>query len=553
MATRALTFPPTARRKVLLMALVLFGISITLSAIGIGWGQPHAHCWHSDSIAGPWTISQMPRLFGVWKHKYPRGHFLVAGVFYKPLIAYWEAHPVEVPAPNGRIAGQQTFDLRRVSLLAMVSRWISAVMGAGAVLAVFFTARVLFRDDLAAFLSGLALAFTSLFVWYSHLGNLDVPATFWFAWSVYWAAQAVYVGKWRHHVLLGVFCAMAVCTKDPVAGYAIGLVLAIWLGTIGKVRLAGGSVRRACTAVLNRRMLAAALVAALVFALLNDLLTTPSAFFERMGHWIGGPGTLDYRRGETGQFHLLQHAYRHLYVAMGWPLLLATLLSAAYCVAKYRWKAAFAIAPVIAFYVIVVGYTRLTVPRYYLPGIAAAVLVTGKALADWLRWAKLPRAVRVAPFAFAYGASLLYCVGVDMELLHDPRYEAERWLARAVTPQDTVVALGPPNYMPRLHLLGSRHAYIYKPKDRNMLRQLRPHATYLVLGGKIFTDTQRFEPELLKGLLDESLGYTVVARFRRRYLWPRKTILGFAGWPRRWSRFLAPEIIILKRRDGRIP
>ena len=42
-------------------------------------------------------------------------------------------------------------------------------------------------------------------------------------------------------------------------------------------------------------------------------------------------------------------------------------------------------------------------------------------------------------------------------------------------------------------------------------------------------------------------------RLGRRYLWPRKTILGFAGWPRRWSRFLAPEIIILKRQDGRKP
>ena len=87
-----------------------------------------------------------------------------------------------MPVDGGRRTEASALNLERVSTLVIVSRIISAFMGVGVVVAIFLTARVLFDDNVAAFFSGLAIASSMLFVFYSHLGNLDIPCTFWFAW-----------------------------------------------------------------------------------------------------------------------------------------------------------------------------------------------------------------------------------------------------------------------------------------------------------------------------------------------------------------------------------
>ena len=127
-------------------------------------------------------------------------------------------------------------NLERLDHLANISRVISAVMGAGTVLAVFFTSRLLFEDYLGAFLAGLALALSQLFVFYSHVGNVDVPCVFWFVWGVYWGLKAVYIGRWRHFVLMGLCFSLSICTKDAMVGYVAGMVPAFWLAMIGKNR-----------------------------------------------------------------------------------------------------------------------------------------------------------------------------------------------------------------------------------------------------------------------------------------------------------------------------
>ena len=266
--------------------LIVVASSLVLNLTAINWGQPGGNPWHPDSIAGAKILYQWPNLFGQWKHKYPRVHFLVSAAFYKPLLSYWREHPVTVPANAGQQVKTEVLTQERISTLVVVSGLISAIMGAAAVVAVFLTARLLFNDDVAALFSGLALAFSMLFVFYSHLGNLDIPCTFWFAWSLYWAVKAAYIGKWRQYLLLGLFCALTVCTKDAAAGYIVGLAVAMALAIIGTARETGKSFKTALTSIFPMKTLVAVLVAGFCFALLNDLLTTPQVFFERMNFWF---------------------------------------------------------------------------------------------------------------------------------------------------------------------------------------------------------------------------------------------------------------------------
>ena len=436
------------------------------------------------------------------------------------------------------------FNTERYSKLVLVSRTISALMGVGAVIAVFMTARLLFKDDIAAIFSGLGLALTMHFVFYSHLGNMDVPCAFWFAWSLYWAVKAVYIGKWRHFVLLGLFSSLTVCTKEPAAGFVIGLGLAVCLAIIGILIASDNPFKVAMTYLL--RLVIAIVIAAFVFALLNDLLTSPQAFFKRMDFWFK-VGVSGYNVGITLPM-VFHRTGEVLYYSFGWPLLILIIASSVYCVVKSKWKSAFGLLPTVIFFVVVILRTRLSIPRYFIPGYVCLMLLLGKGCCDLLRFKKLPLAARILPIAAVYVLSALYCIGIDLEMIDDTRYRAEKWLKAQVAPDDMVVALSQQAYAPRVQMLGCKYAFINeRPKNDAMLRKIGPIANYLVLTEKEFTMPVAFDQEFLKELLAGSKGYKEVARFTNQYLYPKKTVFGFAGWPMVLTKTISPEIIILKK------
>ncbi|MBW8000699.1 MAG: hypothetical protein FVQ80_01585 [Planctomycetes bacterium] len=525
--------------------LFVIGLSLSLNLTGVNWGQPGGYAWHADSIAGLRTVGEMDRLFGQWKHKYPRMQFLIVSAFYKPFLDHWEKNPLEEVVGNK--LEKVTLDLGRLSTLMIVSGVVTALMGVGVVIAVFLTARLLFRDNTAGFFAGLAMAVTMNFVFYSHLGNVDVPCTFWVAWSLYFAVAASYLGKWRHYILLGLFCAFGVCTKEPVVGYVLGIGLAVWFGLIGRKLSEGETFKKGLVSVFNLKTLAAVLVALFFFALLEDLLTTPQGFFKRLDFWFK-VGVDQYNIGFRGYWPFLQKTYRVFYYSMGWPLFATMVISLFYCAFKYKWKAAYGILPLLVFYIVVILRTRLCIPRYFIPGFTGLALLVGKGVSDFLRWNILPKVVRILSVGFVYVLSLLYCIGLDLELVNESRYDARSWLLERVARRDGVAALSQPAYAPSIHTLGCGYKYFsQRPKDLKFLERIRPDATYLVLGEKEFKTRSAFDPEFLKDLLAGKLGYREVARFSNKYLYPQKTIFGLAGWP--YNRYIAisPEIIILKR------
>ncbi len=531
--------------KIALLGIVL--CSIVLNITGINWGQPSGHPWHSDSIAGLRTVQHMPNLFGQWKNKYPRVPFLVNAVFYKPLLNNWEKNPVTISTEDGRYV-RNVLNIERVSKLIIISRVISAIMGVGSVVAVFMAARLLFRDNIAAVFSGLALAFTMLFVFYSHLGNVDSCSVFCFAWSLYWTVKAVYVGKWRHFALSGLFCALAVCSKDPMGGFVAGLGLAMWIAGAGVVREQGGNFRKALFSVVNAKVLVAILVAAICFAILNGLFAGPEELKNRMQMWKGVPAREN--APDNPQLLVLQRSLSNLYLGLGWPFLSFSFGSLIYCAIRHRWKFAFGIFPLLFFYLIVLMNIRFVTPRFLLGGYPCLALLIGKGCSDLLRWQKLPVIVRVAPVASVYALSLLYCIGLDLELVQESRYKAERWLASRVDSKDTVVALCLPAYAPRMQKLGSRYSFCRaRPKDDKLLRRIATYADYLILTEKEFSMRRAFDPNFLNELLSGSKDYDEATRFSNKYLYPKRTIFGLAGWPLERLTLISPEVIILKKKN----
>lgn len=541
--------PPRLRRSHLLALLAILALSVILNCIELDWGLP-GRPWHSDSIAGTKSLQLSQQLFRPWTFKYPRLHFLVNAAVYKPFLDNWKHDPITVQTPSG--PQYQLLNIERLSTLILASRIVTVIMAAGAVLAVFLTARILFRDNLAGLLAAAALACSQLFVFYSHLGNLDIPATFWFAWTLYFATAAVYIGKTRHYLLLGVFAALAVCTKDPVAGFVIGLAPAVWLALAARRKTAGANFKNAALAIFNRNTLFAVLAAAFCFALLNDLFTSPSAFSERMGHWLGGPGVAKFNVGFRGQWPMLKRTFDNFQYSLGWPLLWTVAAAAVYTTVRYRHKAAFSLLPLAVFYIIVVMKVQMTIPRYFLPVFPGLALLAGKALADLLTWRKIPLILRLLPVTFVYAASVLYCIGIDLEMATDSRYRAEKWCIQNVTSSSHIAALCPATYAPRLHLYDLNYSYRFTtktPTDRRVLARTPANPPYVIMSQKWYTDTKFFDQDFRRAVFDGSLGYERVAHFENQYLYPKQTIFGFAGGTTRLYEAVSPKVTIFRLAD----
>ncbi len=529
----------------LLIVVILSGI---LNFTCLDWGLPNGNSWHSDSIAGNTTLNEIPRLFGTWTNKYPRLHFIICGSFYKWYLADWQKHPVYgVDGKGNQVA--RVLDISRMSKLILVSNTLSALMGVGAVMAVFLTARLLFGDILSAFLPSLALACSHIFVFYSHLGNLDVPCTFWIAWSIYWAVKAAYLGRWHHYILLGVFCACAVCTKDPAAGFVVGIGFSVWLGLVGKARDEGRSYRDGIFAVFTVKVLAAILALVLVFALLNGIFTSPRAFLQRMGHWIGGPGTTEYTGGYRGQWPLLVEAFYKLWYSVGWPFLLAIILSLVYSIYRIRWKTGFAILPLLCFYLVVVMRVHQVQSRYLIPGLTGLVLLLGISAGDFLRWSKVSRVIRVVLVGTIYGLSFLYCMGGNLEMAEDSRIQVEKWFEQNVSRRSPIVAVCPVTYAPRLHMLGFRCDFRWSPMPTTeQVLYKEPIPEYLIMSEKWYTDSRVCDQKFVRKVFKEELGYKKMEQFSNKYLYPKKTLFGVAGWPMRKDQVISPDIYVFQKK-----
>ncbi|MBN2139316.1 MAG: glycosyltransferase family 39 protein [Sedimentisphaerales bacterium] len=525
-------------------ALVVVVLAVILSCIGLDWGRSGLVPWQPDSIEGITTVREMPKIFGKWTYKYPRGHFIVNAIFYYPLVEHWKKHPVALKRPDGSLASQ-ALTLDRLDLLAKISRLISVAMGTATILAVFLTGRLLFADYLAGLLGALALALSQLFIFYCHVGNVDVPLLFWYAWGIYWTVKAIRFAKYRHFVLMGLFFSYCVSIKEAMGGYLIGLAAAFWLAEIAKARADGHALKKAVLSVFTRKVLAAVAAFLVLFALLQGIIFSPGEFLQRMSFWSGESGVSKFNTQFAGQLPLLWDSCRMLYGSLGWPLLALLVVSTPYCLAKYRRQAGLVLIPLLAFYVVVIMNIRLTTARYFLPAYPGFAVLIGKACADWLNTKKIHRALRILPLSIVGALSLLYCIALDLEMLGDTRARTEKWCYKNID-RRTTIGIGIYNkvYAPRLHLNGYAAICPWQSADTKNA----PPPDYLIMTPKWPCTNDETEKRFRQTLFDNKSNYDEVARFAPTYLFPGKSILGLAGWPVPKNSLISPEMIIFKKK-----
>ncbi|MFH1616262.1 MAG: glycosyltransferase family 39 protein [Planctomycetota bacterium] len=542
--------------------LILIIATAGLNSVGIKWGLPENTPWNSDSIAGLKTVQMMPRLFKSWRmqdaggnllvdkegnpviERYPRAQFIITGMLYKPFIKHWEKEPFHYrDSRTGRTyADWRSTD--RISTLILISRIVTVIMAAGAVVGVFAATRLLCRDSLVGFLAAMVLMLSAEFTYFSHLGNLDTPVTFWFIWTAYWLVKGMQKPLLRYFVLAGIFAGLVVCTKDASYGHLAGVGL-FTIGTAAcyywrKYHSAAGLAR----VLLDQRLWAGAICFAIVFLIMNNVLTDYAAFTARVRHWMSIK--YDYF---NPQLMLFVRAVGCVLQDCGLAMFVALMLSLLYCAWKYPTRALWAVSAFLAFHIIVTIGALQVQPRYHLPSLTVLGAVFGLAGRDLLEAKRIPAVLRYLPLVVVVILAGMFSAAIDAEMVNESRYRAEAWIRDNVNKQtDVITFISPRTYMPRSANEGYKVRYAHKWRGTTA-ESIKDRPKLIAMSDMWYLDPIHFDQEFREKLLAEKMGYRMIAEFGPRFTPPAKSIFSPALYLMRVRKVLSPEIVFMERVD----
>ena len=395
-----------------------------MNVAGIWWGLPGS--WVAIELKPAYVLGALSQHFSHgWFDAYPPVHFYVLSAAWSPLLLLsW--------------MDRVTFDgILGYTTLVLISRCVSLAMAAGIVVAACVCGTRAFGRR-AGLIAAAIVAVVAPFLYYAKTANVDVPYLFWWAASMVFYLQLLETGRLRDYVLFAAAATLSVCTKDQAYGLYLLLPLVI-VEQIWRTNRAAGVPGALWRAAIDRRLIAGAVTSAALFALCQNLLFNAGGFMEHV-RFIIGPGSTAYRVFEptlAGHLELLRETARLIEISMGWPLFLVgvTGLGMALAASNARRMAIWLIAPTASYYlgfinVILYNYDRFVIPMCFVLAIFGGLRArsTAVAAAPARRWT-----TAAVGAAFAY--TLLYAGTVDVLMIDDSRYAAERWMRAHVGPQ----------------------------------------------------------------------------------------------------------------------
>lgn len=136
---------------------------------------------------------------------WPHLHFYLNALLYSAYIKF-----------RGAALGfpflQETVLWRDPVIFYLISRIFNAVLGALTIIPIYFTAKSIYNKRAGVMASLLFTVFV-LHVRASHFALIDVPTTFWLAFSVLFASKALVAPSYRNYLLSGLFAGFAMSTK----------------------------------------------------------------------------------------------------------------------------------------------------------------------------------------------------------------------------------------------------------------------------------------------------------------------------------------------------
>jgi hypothetical protein len=419
--------------------------------VGLPWGLPASDGWDNDGVAPRDFLAGLVATLTPGQYfRYPPVHLALLSVLSSPVagLALFRARslaPADVVSEIIAVPYMTTF--------SVVARAVTVAMAAGLVWTLAKTAEEICGKGAGLWTAALAGVGVPL-VYYGQTSNLDVPYLFWACLAMHAAVRAF---ARREPSLLGraaLFAALSVGTKDQayalfLVTIPVGLALGVVLdrGTWGPSSRAWAQIARA-----------AALGAALL-AVVDGPLYNPRGFARRLS-FLAGPASAPfapYADDPLGRLAVLTDVVRR--VASAYPLgfVIPVGVGLALVTRNARRDVPRFVAGTVPLLVLL-SFTlafncvaRRADHRFVLPQAAMASIYAGMGLdALWssarhvtARWA-----VRVAVVA-SFDCAAFRAADVEVNVLCDPRYDAEDWLRSNSGPGDRVETYGLNAYLPR--------------------------------------------------------------------------------------------------------
>jgi 4-amino-4-deoxy-L-arabinose transferase-like glycosyltransferase len=466
-------------RRDLLILVVVF----LLIAPGLFWGLPSAITPQVDSPAplGPLLFAAEYGK-GTLSVVYPVFHQLLLLPSYA-LVAggFWVAgglSRITSAWPYGFRDPSQFF-----SALILVTNLVSAVMGVG----LLWTMRSLARlRPTWAWVGLLIIGTNGVFVYYSRVGNLDLPYTFWWGVACYFLWRYFFEDdppRWSL-IAAGVAAAASAGSKDQGSSLAIGAGLLILLMSPKQPLSARARFRSAVLFTL------ALLVSYFILAILPE----PRHWWSHFRFVTGPHAPTDIPLTPEGELRLLGHFLRELVTAYTVPVLVVAVLGAVWLFRQgHRRHFWLLMLPMITYYLIVIAKTRVLYPRFMVPFVIPIfVLVTYGAAMIADRLGPVSRKVWVACIGLFIVAQLaLSYTPVTYAQMFDTKRQLAADLPRYVPPGEPLLISRMQSYnfpnravYDRYHLMMLPNDPIVPPSRHaaGILHPLDPNVTYYLLG-----------------------------------------------------------------------
>ena len=303
----------------------------------------------------------------------------------------------------------------------LTARLVTACLGAGTCLFLYGTGRLLFGPAAGLAAAGL-YAIAPLAVQHGHFATVDVPATFWIAGALFFAARHLAAGSAapgnRDLFWMGIFAGLAAATK-----YNAGLVLLAGLAAWRLKRAPGQRMAGGVSLLLGG-------------ALLGFVVGCPGVLLNPQGLVAGiAEEARHVREGHGAVFldtppSLVYHALFNLRWGLGAPLLAVTGAALAYAAYRRRAPEWMLLAFTVPYYLLI-GFAEVKFARYTLPLFPPLLLLAGALLtaAGGPLWR---RRIAAGAGAAAAGYALLFSLALDATMSRpDPRDQAAAFVREA--------------------------------------------------------------------------------------------------------------------------
>lgn len=431
--------PQRKSRKKEILIILLF--SLLLNVLGIWFGLPSYTGWGYDELLPRDVQEGIARRFSSdWFHKYPPLHYYLLALVEAPIVFY------------AKIRGLLVDGLSVYSTLIFAGRFLALIMAVGLVFLVYKCGLEILDPRAALLAAGISSLLIPL-VYYSKVANVDVPFTFWFVGSLFFFLRLLKTRRKKYYLLFAVTAVLAVCTKDQAYGlYILPPLVVLW----GDWK----TQKKAAPNLTVFRFLGSQIyLSALALAVITFLLVHNLAFnFQGFIHHVKlctGPLSLETRMASptlSGHIYLLGRAWSLIRFSLGWPLFLVCLagLVKALLAKPKNVLLLSLLAFAVSYEIFFIHMVLYNFCRYYLPSLIIFSLFGGQFLAFVLqarfKFSAILRIVVAATFAY----SILYAVSLDVFMIKDSRYAAEKWMRKNIPKEATIGLADWRAYLPRV-------------------------------------------------------------------------------------------------------